>query len=42
MNGTEVERNLYHDIKKMAAVQVTEKNGTVEVVRRTLNSETVV
>uniref|UniRef100_A0A090X843 Putative secreted metalloprotease n=1 Tax=Ixodes ricinus TaxID=34613 RepID=A0A090X843_IXORI len=26
MNGTELERNLYHDIKKMAAVQVTEKN----------------
>ncbi|CAN7995490.1 unnamed protein product, partial [Ixodes hexagonus] len=31
MNGRELERNLYHDSKRMAAVTVEEKNGTVEV-----------
>uniref|UniRef100_A0A0K8RBV9 Putative metalloprotease n=1 Tax=Ixodes ricinus TaxID=34613 RepID=A0A0K8RBV9_IXORI len=31
MNGKALEQNLYHDKKNMAVVQVTEKNGTVEV-----------
>ncbi|XP_040074875.1 venom metalloproteinase antarease-like TtrivMP_A [Ixodes scapularis] len=31
MNGKYMERNLYHDKEKMAAVQVKEENGAVEV-----------
>uniref|UniRef100_A0A6B0VD94 Putative secreted metalloprotease n=1 Tax=Ixodes ricinus TaxID=34613 RepID=A0A6B0VD94_IXORI len=31
MNGKVLEQTLYHDKKNMAVVQVTEKNGTVEV-----------
>uniref|UniRef100_A0A0K8RJ12 Putative metalloprotease n=1 Tax=Ixodes ricinus TaxID=34613 RepID=A0A0K8RJ12_IXORI len=31
MNGKVLEQHLYHDKKNTAAVQVTEKNGTVEV-----------
>lgn len=31
MNGSVLERDLYHDKKKLAVVQVTEKDGTVEV-----------
>uniref|UniRef100_A0A0K8R5G6 Putative metalloprotease n=1 Tax=Ixodes ricinus TaxID=34613 RepID=A0A0K8R5G6_IXORI len=31
MNGKYMERNLYHDKHKMAAVEVKEKNGAVEV-----------
>uniref|UniRef100_A0A6B0VCB0 Putative secreted metalloprotease n=1 Tax=Ixodes ricinus TaxID=34613 RepID=A0A6B0VCB0_IXORI len=31
MNGKVLEQNLYHDKKNMAAVQMTEKNGTLEV-----------
>lgn len=33
MNGKVLDQNLYHDKKIMAAVQMIEKNGTVEVVR---------
>uniref|UniRef100_V5GH88 Putative tick metalloprotease n=1 Tax=Ixodes ricinus TaxID=34613 RepID=V5GH88_IXORI len=31
MNGKLLEQNLYHDKKNMAAVQIIDKNGTVEV-----------
>uniref|UniRef100_V5HCA0 Putative tick metalloprotease n=1 Tax=Ixodes ricinus TaxID=34613 RepID=V5HCA0_IXORI len=31
VDGTEVEKNIYHDQRQMAVVSITEKDGTVEV-----------